>query len=131
MRAKINRPDSADGKHTDAIRHGVKADRDTQPVQVRMLKAQIKVLKQLASLEDRNASEVIRELVDGYIRYCVMNWPKGEALDILQSTISLAGYHEEHDRELDRIMEWVMTDNGQGSLPADHKYEHLTDDDAK
>ncbi len=80
------------------IRNGVKTERDTQPVQVRMLKAQIKVLKQIAAQEDRTASDVIRELVDYYIEQCLRDWPEGDALSILQSTIRQAGYWAEFER---------------------------------
>uniref|UniRef100_E1T9Y8 Uncharacterized protein n=1 Tax=Burkholderia sp. (strain CCGE1003) TaxID=640512 RepID=E1T9Y8_BURSG len=81
-----------------AIRNGVKTERDTQPVQVRMLKAQIKVLKQIATQEERSASDVIRELVDRYIEECLRTWPEGDRLDILQSTIRQAGYWDEFER---------------------------------
>lgn len=81
-----------------AIRNGVKTERDTQPVQVRMLKAQIKVLKQIAAQEERTASDVIRELVDRYIEECLRTWAPGDRLDILQSTIRQAGYWEEFGR---------------------------------
>ncbi|MGF6697865.1 hypothetical protein OKW38_002477 [Paraburkholderia sp. MM5496-R1] len=83
---------------SSAIRNGVKTERDTQPVQVRMLKAQIKVLKQIAAQEDRTASDVIRELVDRYIEECLRSWPEGDRLDILQSTIRQTGYWEEFER---------------------------------
>ncbi len=81
-----------------AIRNGVKTERDTQPVQVRMLRAQIKVLKQIAAQEERTASDVIRELVDRYIEECLRTWPEGDRLDILQSTIRQAGYWDEFER---------------------------------
>lgn len=74
------------------IRHGVKSERDTQPVQVRMLKAQIKVLKQIAEQEDRSTSDVIRDLVDAYISHCLDSWKDGPRLDILRSTVRAENY---------------------------------------
>jgi hypothetical protein len=75
-----------------AIRHGVKSERDTQPVQVRMLRAQIRVLKQVAEQEGRNSSDVIRDLVDAYIAYCVNTWPEGPRLDILRAALRAEEY---------------------------------------
>ncbi|NML98768.1 ribbon-helix-helix protein, CopG family [Paraburkholderia sp. RP-4-7] len=98
----LNEPDvsmlPASSLPPPAIRNGVKTERDTQPVQVRMLKAQIKVLKQIAAQEERSASDVIRELVDRYIEECLRTWPEGDRLDILQSTIRQAGYWDEFER---------------------------------
>jgi hypothetical protein len=95
-----------------------------------MLKSQIKVLKAVATLEDRTASEVIRELVDGYIHYCLMNWKESEALDILKSTVRLAEYDAEAGQEGKRVLEWIL-EGGTGPLEADSKYEKFTEDDAK
>jgi hypothetical protein len=78
--------------HDAAIRHGVKSERDTQPVQVRMLKSQIKVLKQVAEQEDRSTSDVIRELVDAYIAHCLETWEEGPRLDILRATLRAEQY---------------------------------------
>lgn len=81
-----------------AIRHGVKTERDTQPVQVRMLTAQIKVLKQIAEQENRTSSDVIRELVDGYIQHCLDTWTNEDARLILKATARQAGYLKETER---------------------------------
>ncbi|CAB3746452.1 hypothetical protein [Paraburkholderia humisilvae] len=98
-RARVANTELRKGRQgQDVIRNGVKTERDTQPVQVRMLKAQIKVLKQIASQEDRTASDIIRELVDQYIEHCLKSWPDGDALSILQSTIRQTGYWEEFER---------------------------------
>lgn len=74
------------------IRHGVKSERDTQPVQIRMLKAQTKVLKQVAEQEGRNSSDVIRDLVDAYITHCVETWPEGPRLNIVRSSLQAEEY---------------------------------------
>lgn len=89
---------------TAAIRNGVKTERDTQPVQVRMLKAQIKVLKQVAEQEDRTASDVIRDLVDAYIGYCLTHWPEGDKLDILRATVRANGYYAERMPEAEKAL---------------------------
>lgn len=81
-----------------AIRHGVKTERDTQAVQVRMLKSQIKVLKQIAEQENRSASDVIREVVHGYIMHCLDTWPNDDAKLILQATARQTGYLIDIDR---------------------------------
>lgn len=76
-----------------AIRNGVKTERDTQPVQVRMLKAQLKVLKQIASQENRTTSDIIRDLVDAYVWKCYTEWQDGsDAKTILTTTMRQAGY---------------------------------------
>lgn len=87
-----------------AIRHGVKSERDTQPVQVRMLRAQLKVLKQIAEQEDRSTSDVIRELVDAYIAHCTKHWKKGPHLDILLATIRAENYFAEGHYGSDRAV---------------------------
>ncbi|SFU22716.1 ribbon-helix-helix protein, CopG family [Paraburkholderia aspalathi] len=82
----------------DAIRHGVKTERDTQPVQVRMLTSQIKVLKQIAEQENRSSSDVIRELVHGYIQHCLDTWTDDDAKLILKATARQSGYLKDMDR---------------------------------
>ncbi|QQC64486.1 hypothetical protein [Paraburkholderia ginsengisoli] len=81
-----------------AIRNGIKTVRDTQPVQVRMLTSQIKVLKQIAEQESRTSSEVIRELVDRHIKHCLDTWPDGDAKLILRATARQSGYLKDMDR---------------------------------
>lgn len=97
----------------DPIQNGVKTDRDTQPVQVRMLKSQIKVLKVIAGMEDRSTSAIIRELVDGYIRYKRLSEPDDEKRQVLQHMISITKYDEETDKVENWPYEWI---NG---LPAE------------
>jgi hypothetical protein len=102
MRGKITRPSEQTEKQKEqiedarayrrAIRNGIKTDRDTQPVQVRMLVSQLAVLKQISNLEGRTTSDIIRFLVDGYIDYCIHHWPEGDALDILMGAVRLSGY---------------------------------------
>lgn len=82
----------------DTIRHGVKTERDTQPVQVRMLTSQIKVLKQIAEQENRSSSDVIRELVHGYIQHCLDTWTDEDARLILRATARQSGYLKDMDR---------------------------------
>lgn len=83
------------GAQPATIRHGVKTDRDTQPVQVRMLKSQIQVLKQIAAQEGRSSSDVVRELVDNYIMECLESWEDSDARTILEATIRQTGYYED------------------------------------
>ncbi|WP_075359819.1 hypothetical protein [Caballeronia sordidicola] len=96
------------------IRNGVKTDRDTQPVQVRMLKSQIKVLKAIASNEGRTSSDVVRELVDGYIRYVRLTEKDPDRLEILLSTIRLTKY----DEEVNKVNNWPYSwENGMPDVP--------------
>lgn len=81
------------------IRHGIKSERDTQPVQVRMLKAQLKVLKQVAEQENRSSSDVIRDLVDAYIAHCLETWQEGPRLDILRATLRAEEYQPKYPIE--------------------------------
>jgi hypothetical protein len=92
MRGKITRPGAGIINAGASIRNGIKTDRDTQPVQVRMLKAQIAVLKQIAALEGCTTSDIIRFLVDGYIDCCLRDWPEGDAKEILFHTVDLNEY---------------------------------------
>ncbi|MBV8272799.1 MAG: hypothetical protein JO067_11075 [Cupriavidus sp.] len=111
---------------TPAIRNGVKTERDTQPVQVRMLKSQQKVLKQLAEQEDRTSSDIIRDLVDAYIAYCLKHWPKGDKLDILRSTVRATNYAAERHGSADVAIAWATGTKFVGSV-----YDPSTDDMAE
>lgn len=134
MRGKITRPTLPPEKRQEAIedarafrraiRNGIKTERDTQPVQVRMLKAQIAVLKQIAALEQRTTSEIIRMLVDGYIEHCSDTWPDGYAAKILASTISLNGY-EEAAWSLEDLQVFTATVTKHGPPEG---YDPMTDD---
>ncbi|BAO86018.1 putative uncharacterized protein [Caballeronia cordobensis] len=109
MRGTINRTGTPETPDAEAqrIRNGVKTERDTQPVQIRMLKAQVKVLKQIAEQEDRSSSDVIRDLVDAYIAHALTKWPKGHKLDILRSTVQANGYVAENHPSAERTLAWL------------------------
>ncbi|MGQ7938249.1 hypothetical protein [Paraburkholderia sp. D1E] len=100
----------------DPIKNGVKTERNTQPVQVRMLKSQIKVLKAIGDIEDRTASAILRELADGYIRYKRLTETDPDKLAILLSTISLTKYDEEVETVDNWPYEWA---NGAPAAPDD------------
>jgi hypothetical protein len=93
----------------EKIRNGVKTERDTQPVQVRMLKAQIKVLKQVAEQEDRTASDVIRDLVDDYLAYCLRTWTDPDKRMILETTLRQQDYMKvlERAKSVDRPADFL------------------------
>jgi hypothetical protein len=90
----------------DPIQNGIKTERNTQPVQVRMLKSQIEVLKAIARVEDRTSSAILRELADGYIRYKRLTESDPDKLQILVSTIKLTKYDEEVDTVDNWPYEW-------------------------
>jgi hypothetical protein len=93
LKAKLAKQGVEPQEAAPAIRNGIKTERDTQPVQVRMLKAQLGVLKQVATQEGRTASDVIRDLVDAYIACCLNNWKEGPQLDILRASVRAEGYY--------------------------------------
>ncbi|WP_250451066.1 ribbon-helix-helix protein, CopG family [Caballeronia sp. ATUFL_M2_KS44] len=99
------RSNSAD--YLNPIRHGVKSERDTQPVQVRMLKAQLKVLKQVAEQENRSSSDVIRDLVDAYIAHCLETWEEGPRLEILRATLRAEEYQPRYPADSARAAKKV------------------------
>lgn len=111
------------------IRHGVKSERDTQPVQVRMLRAQVKVLKQVAEQEGRNSSDVIRDLVDAYIAHCLTHWPEGDRLDILRATVRANGYHAEHHPKAERVLAWLSGEKYKAPYGAEQKPDWISDEE--
>ncbi|WP_244807912.1 ribbon-helix-helix protein, CopG family [Caballeronia zhejiangensis] len=131
MRGTINRNATPEtqGAEAQRIRNGVKTERDTQPVQIRMLKAQVKVLKQIAEQEDRSSSDVIRDLVDAYIAHALTKWPKGHKLDILRSTVQANGYVAENHPSAERTLAWLRGEKYLKPTGLKEKPDWYTDDE--
>lgn len=128
MRGTINRSGTPESDSAEAqrIKNGVKTERDTQPVQIRMLKAQVKVLKQIAEQEDRSSSDVVRDLVDAYIAHALTKWPKGHKLDILRSTVQANDYTAEHHPKAERTIAWLRGDKYVAPTGLDKKPSWMT-----